>query len=572
MLAEIASRLTTIGDLFAPPFMFVSPGFQRPFSWEVENAERLLADIQAAANSAPDDVYFLGAILLMCSLDNGSKQSLDARQAFAGPDRAFQIVDGQQRLVTFALLFAVLRDLTTRSGPGNLAVTARLRSALYAAGGSSRRVSLRGTDDRFLDHCIGEDGACLVPPVDGATSPAQQCLLEVRNVFVRQLQTLPVNELLGLAEFILERCAIVVIATNAIDRAYQMFTVLNDSGKKLTRADIMKADLIGRAPPARRDELTAIWDGLEARLGDKFEELFGHVRSMSGRGSEAIVDTIRTLAGRHAGGAAAFVTDVIAPAGEVLEVIVRNAHAGTPQSAAINRLLRYLNWSTSKEWLPPLMLFWQRFGRDGAALLSFLLALDRFNIGARIHGLGTDKRTQRMATLTSAVQSAASADGPWTSLQLTREELRGIELSMRDLHRRSPQVCKVVLMRLDEHFGGTPLPPRAAMTIEHILPLKVTAGSQWRIDFSDTDERLRLATCLGNLTLVPSAINDRAGNHDFARKAAVYFGDGSEPMCWLTSMLRRATAWTAVEIEARQTQMVRAVEEIWHFGIARSTT
>ena len=120
-------------------------------------------------------------------------------------------------------------------------------------------------------------------------------------------------------------------------------------------------------------------------------------------------------------------------------------------------------------------------------------------------------------------------------------------------------------MRLDAYFGGAPLVPGTQLTIEHILPLKVAPGSQWRIDFPDADARQKLSTCLGNLALVTASVNERAANHDFAKKVAIYFADGARPASFLTAELRGVTTWTPAQIEQRLQRLSGGLQQIWRF-------
>ena len=196
-------------------------------------------------------------------------------------------------------------------------------------------------------------------------------------------------------------------------------------------------------------------------------------------------------------------------------------------------------------------------------MLAFLTALDRFAYGVRLHGLGADKRGQRMAAATGLIESSNSADGPWPPLQFGRDELRTIQNSLRDLYKRSPQTCRLVLLRLDEHFGGGPMTATDRLTIEHILPLKIAQNCQWRKDFPDADVRQRLATCLGNLVLVTGPVNERAANHDFAKKVAIYFADPKHIVTKLTDELRNVSTWTQPQIEARLVRLTGGVNEMW---------
>lgn len=574
MIAQLVSRSVAIQDLFAAPFLYVSPSFQRPFAWHTDHAERLLGDIQNAFFSTPDDFYFLGAVLLVrvpLAVESQRAPSLDT--AFGGPERVFEIVDGQQRIVTLAILLAVLRDLAGRGGKTLLPLQRRLSQALTPAQSSGQkklaRVQLRGPDHAYLDHCIGEAGACLVPPLNEAASAPQRHLLDIRDLFARQLGELEPGELQRLTAFVLENCALVAVVTNTIDRAYQMFTVLNDTGKPLTRNDILKAELIAQTSVNERPRATAVWDQLEHRLGDRFEDLFSYVRSQAGRSSGQIVEAIRAQVATTSGGAGGFIFGTLEPAGRIVEMIVNGGHEGAPQSAQINTYLRYLNWLQGKEWVPPVLGYWSRHGHDAQALLTFLRALDRFVFGVRILGLGNDKRSQRMAELNNLINAGALAVGPWPSLLLSREELRTLNFNLRDLHRRSPQVCRLVLMRLNEQLGGAPVTSAVPLTIEHVLPLKIQPNSQWRIDFPETEARQKWAACLGNLTLVTSRVNERAGNHDYARKSAIYFEPSAEPMPLLTAELRTVAAWTPQQIEVRLARMNEGIKQLWGFEEAR---
>ena len=197
-------------------------------------------------------------------------------------------------------------------------------------------------------------------------------------------------------------------------------------------------------------------------------------------------------------------------------------------------------------------------------MLAFLQALDRFAYGVRLQGLGADKRAQRMNALVQLINGGAPALGPWPPLALSRDELRAIAFSLRDLHRRSPQICRLVLLRLDEYFGGKP--GIGPLTIEHILPLKAGANARWRADIRDADLRLKLATCVGNLTLVTAKVNERASNLDFDKKHAIYFAADAHPITALTAELRGQKSWTQSDIERRRARIMDVLQAMWHFS------
>ena len=111
MFAGLPTASLTVSELFSTPFHFSIPCYQRPYSWTIVEAGQLLEDVLTAAGVdsgvAAEPDYFLGAILL---LDGAGGDLPKARER---EPRQFEIVDGQQRLVTLAILAAVLRDLGT---------------------------------------------------------------------------------------------------------------------------------------------------------------------------------------------------------------------------------------------------------------------------------------------------------------------------------------------------------------------------------------------------------------------------------------------------------------------------
>jgi Protein of unknown function DUF262/Protein of unknown function (DUF1524) len=566
MQRQLESKSLSIAELMAPPFLFAAPAFQRAFAWDVDEAERLLSDLQTAVASSHDDIYFIGAVLLMrLPLAGTAPPDMPDVPAFSGPERSFEIIDGLQRIVTLAILIAVLRDLLHRQAPASL-MKEQLHQALVASGLRLSRVRLRGSDGTLLDHATSEVGACLVPPLAEIQSDAQERIIAIRDFFVRQLQPLELAELERLATFVLENCSLVGIITNTLDRAYQMFTSLNDAGKPLTRNDILKAELIGALPEGDRARALQAWETLSGRLGKDFEQIFSFISTEGGRGSLPILEAIRSQAAAHPRSVAGFVFETLLPSGDIISSILQSSHTGTAQSAGISRTLRHLNWLPGQEWVPPLLAFWKRHGSDATALSAFVAALDRFAYGARLLSLGNSKRAQRMAAIAAEVTSHAGANGPWASLQFSRDELRNINFGLRDLHGRGQHVCRLVLQRLEEQMSGRDWHVGdAQMTVEHILPLKISPQSIWKKDFPDVDARARLATCLGNLTLVTRSVNEAAANHDYERKYPIYFAESAAPITQLTQELRTTHAWTQTLIEERLELTMQRFSAIWAF-------
>ena len=70
---------------------FVIPEYQRGYSWDIAQCDKLWQDIENFIESDAEDPYFFGTIIVDCSLSD-----------------KFSLIDGQQRTTTFLLLLKAM--------------------------------------------------------------------------------------------------------------------------------------------------------------------------------------------------------------------------------------------------------------------------------------------------------------------------------------------------------------------------------------------------------------------------------------------------------------------------------
>ena len=558
MLGQFSSETVPLGQLFTSPISIEAPSYQRSFAWTAEEAGQLFEDISQALEHETD--YFLSFMLF---IERNRPRSLLPTWARARSERVLEIVDGFQRLTSLSILFCTLRDLDAEQGqPAN----ARLASAI--GGGLQRRLRLRPAEDAFFDKYVRAPGATgLKPAIAAALSPAEVRIIQVRDHFLAELADLDQADRPYFVDFLLDHCCVASVVTIDIDRAHQLFTILNARGKPLARKDILKAALLGGVPGEDASRAASIWQDLDGRLGEEFENLFSHVRSMYGRAGGHVISSIKEIAARN-GGALTFLERMLAPAATVLDELRRANHTGTRHSAAIVRSLGYLNRLRFSDWIPPAMLWHLTQGDDAAELAWFLAALDRLALGIRLLGLGAHKRASWFGAVTTAIRNGDDLKAAGV-LNFSRQDVRTIQYNLRDLHARDASTAKHLLLRLTDHMAGGPqsLAFPDDMSVEHVLPRKSSPNSQWRGWFPDPTEREIYTESLGNLMLVTKSQNDRAGNQDFARKLEVYFRTPAAPLPALNEALRGLTEWKAPQIKAREAEMLHLIEDLWNFGL-----
>ena len=115
MAKEIEPKLQTIGVYLKKTDVFRIPEYQRAYSWNISNCDKLWQDIEAYIAQDAEDPYFFGTIIIDCSM-NGY----------------LNLIDGQQRTTTFLLLLKAmhLRVVEVLSQMPNTEESAGLKRSL----------------------------------------------------------------------------------------------------------------------------------------------------------------------------------------------------------------------------------------------------------------------------------------------------------------------------------------------------------------------------------------------------------------------------------------------------------
>lgn len=192
MSNNLKLAITKIGDLLLhdsitqdeegkriQPVNLKIPNYQRPYKWTAKNAIQLLDDILTAKNSNKE-TYRVGTLILHADKEKS----------------AYNIVDGQQRTITFSLLLKALGAETVN----------------------------------FLQQPVANN------PHNGNNISNNFRILKRR---ADNFGTLKEKE--DLLHYIKNQCELIVVITEDISEAFQFFDSQNARGKKLYPHDLLKA-------------------------------------------------------------------------------------------------------------------------------------------------------------------------------------------------------------------------------------------------------------------------------------------------------------------------------------------
>lgn len=574
MFSRLPTASLRLSELFDAPFVFSIPPYQRSYAWSVTEALPLLEDVRAASGIDDEDTaeaeYFLGAILLLESSAE-KKQSRD-------PSRYYEIVDGQQRLVTLTILCAALRDLDNdRSSEDVMALDRMIRTGLNPTvdNGSVNpdgfRLSLRGKEREFLKRHIQVPGATRIVPVDpDAMTHGETALLAARDRIIAELADLDDEQRHRLAQYLRDNCHFVVILTEDLDRAHRMFTVLNDRGRPLQRNDILKAEVLHGISPARSDAIVDQWDAAESAIGEHFEDFFSHLRLAHGQNKQQVIAGVRAVI-KASGSHDSFVENEFTPLANAFQTILHAKSQPHSIDAVVRRHLLSLNRLNGSDWVPAAMLVIRNQEKNPGRTRELIAEIDRFANLLRLLCVGAGKRQRRFSRVVEALRNGEAYEGHMAAFAFTREEMRTIVHNLKDLYARNMQACKLVLLRINDEMqsGAETLEP-SGYSIEHVLPQRPRKTGQWHEWFADSDERLACTSSLGNLVLVTPSQNDRARNKEFADKQEVYrTPDGPNGVLAITAAATEVERWDGACVRAREEQLLEVLARVWRIDIPR---
>ncbi|MCF2526279.1 DUF262 domain-containing protein [Yinghuangia soli] len=558
-MRKLEAHEVALHKVFCADYDFRIPRYQRPYAWEVEQAEQLLADLDDALQRDGDEPYFLGSIVLVKEADKA----------------AAEVIDGQQRLTTLTILLAVLRDLTDDGElRGELARMIAEPGSKMLALEPKPRLTLREKDSDFFRKHVQDDGATSgLDAVDPSYVPtdAQRAVIANASALRRRLATWTEEQRLALTRMLSQRTFLVIVRTPDLVSAHRIFSVMNSRGLDLSPADIFKSLVIGdlEDDPKAAEMCAAHWEDAEEALGRAdFADLFMHLRMVFVKERAKVellkeFDELVLKKNYLPGRAKEFVTEVLDPYAAAYGVIRDFDYSAPAGAEKVNAWLRRLDQLDNSDWIPPALWALKEHPNDPVWLDHFFRALERLAASMFVRRIYTTPRLQRYEALLKELAAGHGLDAPAFRLddeerQATRDQLDG------DIYREK-KTRRYVLLRLDEVLadasGAVYVHP--LVTVEHVLPQNPTPGSQWLTDFTD-DERELWTHRLGNLVLLTRRKNSEAQNYDFTVKKAKYFGGKHGTTTFaLTGQVLAAEQWTPAHLKERQEYLVTRLCEEW---------
>lgn len=578
---EIKSEKILVKDIFSN-LWFRIPEYQRPYVWGNDQIDDLLDDLIFALEEKPNQDYFLGSFVYQIKrADKNNGQNFDEND----------LLDGQQRMTTLFLLFACIRDLSDNDN-----LKGSCQNSIYQKGDEFDAIperirlafAIRHEVQDFVEKHIKVVGGTdkendLKSLKNKSTDPSTRNMannvLKIRQFLQKQLVSAALTgfDLRKFYTFIRQKVLMIYVATENLDDAFRLFTILNDRGMPLRNSDILKATNLGvLTNPTEKERYAKIWEKAEGDLGDDFDRFLSHLRTILLKDKarlnlldefeQKIYLTTEKPTGQQKlplleKGKATFV--LIERYLEIYnQLLSGNNYNEIGNNFHFDNLIRVmLTGLPSTDWLPPLMRYFERFKYN--RILEFLIKLDNQLSSDWIAQYSPTARIERMNSITRAIE-AANDENEFLDSQspfLIDEEgfSRAVESAV-----YGRRFTRYLLLKLDYLYMDH-LHPMSfqRLSVEHILPQNPNSKSQWCMDFTES-ERHEWTHRLGNLVLITTIKNTSLGNLDFAEKKKRYFAQRINT-CPNSLRVLNNNKWTLEELKNNH---ITVLNELYrHYGI-----
>ena len=231
----------TAGALFSRTYSI--PLYQREYAWGREEIWQLLDDLQEAFSSSPSKHYHIGSLTAFLRTDASGRQS-------------YELIDGQQRTITLALLVRLLAEFAPSALP-IIRMAERLRF--------ENRTEAENFLAAFCD-CPDE------PPASPMAFRRAVDAMRDHSVFGEEKRA----ELPAFAEFVGAHVALFLVTMPPETDVSAYFEIMNNRGVQLEFHELLKAKFIAKLPDdvdqSLFDRLWTVCSRMDGYLVDRLDK------------------------------------------------------------------------------------------------------------------------------------------------------------------------------------------------------------------------------------------------------------------------------------------------------------
>ncbi|NJM37328.1 MAG: DUF262 domain-containing protein [Akkermansiaceae bacterium] len=543
------------------------PRFQRDYSWADDEWEDLWLDLVGTIKPGGEPAHYMGYLVLQS--DN---------------DKAFDVIDGQQRLTTLSILIlAALKNFERLVNEGKDPERNKQRMDDYRRSYIGfldpvtfvprSKLTLNRNNDHYFQTYLVPLGHL---PVRGFRA-SEHSLRKAFEWFEKRIREYlgksssdQGTELAQFIESLSDKLFFTVITVTDELNAYKVFETLNARGVRLSATDLLKNYLFSvlHRESEHEHEMKTLedrWESIVGRLGNDSFPDFLRMHWNSRHDSVRQTELFKVIRSKVTTREHAF--NLLREMEEDMDHYLSLTQPETSHwIPALKTYALELRMFNVRQPLPLLLAARRKLAdSDMETLMRACVVISfRFNV---IAGLQASGQESTYGSVAQKISNGSLADltailSALKPVYIGDQQFKAAfgEKTIRTTNTRNKRVVRYLLCALEKQASGYDHDADSdSFNIEHILPQNL--GEGWST-FRDEDVE-DMVYRLGNMTLMQSAANRDAGNAVFADKKLAYAASHFE----ITKKVATDNAdWTPERLRARQNWMANQASAIWRIA------
>ncbi len=550
--------------LYGMKSQFCIPVFQRNYSWNEKNCERLFNDICELINDR-DRNHFIGSFVykMVKLVDTQYIQ--------------FVLIDGQQRLTSLTLILKALYDY------------------LGTLGNSYEQMREEVRDSYLFNKFAKDDNLKLKLKPNKEDDKNFNLLMEDKiddidkNSLIYQNYKYFLDRIINLDTTVekfydaLQRIEGVSIILDEDDNAQMIFESLNSTGMDLNDVDLIRNYLLMNCAPKKQEELyTKYWIKLEKTLGKHFTDFVRDYLSMKNgavvqNGKNKVYIAFRkyymTNYANKDIDLEDFLEEWLDYANSYSRLLVPTINIKSKKSIenTLNDIIM-LNIKTTYPFLMSILLDYKNEKIDEQNAIKITRLIESYAVRRSICSVQGGALSQAMASLYKDLKEkykekiyedmyikvATKMASINTNAYFPKDEQFTDNFENRDMY--SSPLKKYILYKLENCNQEKEVINLDNLTIEHIMPNTITEEWKEYLNMDNVDEfHSQYKNKIGNLTLTAynsemgqKLFNEKKNNSDFSR-------------LYLNKYFVKIKKWDKEEIEKRGKVLSNMAKKLWPF-------
>ena len=547
----------SINSILNRYIQFTIPVYQRPYSWEISQCEKLWNDIVHMQKTNRIG-HFVGSIVNI------------AEQAMPTGVQKFMIIDGQQRMTTLTLLLIALRDYGYENQEDTTINPHSINGVCiqndYASGEDKYKMLLTQKDKDILIKLIDR------APIDESK---RSKLLDNYNFFVDKIKSKKIEPFA-----ILEGIGKLQIVNITLDRAQDdpqlIFESLNSTGMDLSKSDLIRNYILMGLSPEQQDSIyNNYWFPMEnlfdyskqTWLMDKFFKHYLTFKYGKIPVESKIYEEFKNYYGDKSYEAILNVSKELYKCAKYYTNIYYS-NSGDMELDCVFKDIKSLNMDVASPFLIKVYYDYDNGVISKKEFIEIFRLCENYVFRRAICEIPTNSlnktfnvavRNININNYINSVKAFFIMLDNYKRLPSNEEFVK--ELKIRDIY--NMRIRNYILSKLENHNNKSPIIIEN-FTVEHIMPQNTNLNESWKNDLGKNykDIQKQYIHTIGNLTL--TAYNSEMSDKSFEDKLNMT-GGFKESALRLNSYVVKQDKWNKDTIEERANELCKLSEEIWEY-------